>query len=213
MVSQHRYRASRCEHRAGRRAIEDSERVVDGKTSQTDSSTLRTIDNTIRNVEYSVHRAPVVPVERKPARAAASPENASFDLQSLYIDKRDNLNPRYTFENASSSGRSISSRTPRQRLSLIIRGLHTIRFSSIGRQGTAKRTLSRRSGIISRKSTRVKRCFTSRAKSSPLITLIPCARGTQIISRINTVNTTFLSWTTCSSSRTRRKRRKSCSPI
>jgi chromosomal replication initiator protein len=25
-------------------------------------------------------------------------DNASFDLQSLYIDKRDNLNPRYTFE-------------------------------------------------------------------------------------------------------------------
>ena len=61
-------------------------------------STLRTIDNTIRTVEYSIHRAPVAPVERKVPRTPTSPENASFDLQSLYIDKRDNLNPRYTFE-------------------------------------------------------------------------------------------------------------------
>lgn len=61
-------------------------------------STLRTIDNSIRNVEYSIHRVPVAPTERKSPRAQAPQENASFDLQSLYIDKRDNLNPRYTFE-------------------------------------------------------------------------------------------------------------------
>lgn len=57
---------------------------------------LRGLDNTIRTVEYVVHRTPPS-VERKPARAQPV-ENASFDLQSLYIDKRDNLNPRYTFE-------------------------------------------------------------------------------------------------------------------
>ena len=56
---------------------------------------LRSLDDTIRTVEYVVHRsAPVA--ERKPAKQPT--ENASFDLQSLYIDKRDNLNPRYTFE-------------------------------------------------------------------------------------------------------------------
>jgi chromosomal replication initiator protein len=57
---------------------------------------LRTLDNTVRAVEYTVHRAPPSP-ERKPARPPVA-ENASFDMQALYIDKRDNLNPRYTFE-------------------------------------------------------------------------------------------------------------------
>lgn len=57
---------------------------------------LRTLDNTVRAVEYTVHRS-VAPVERKPARPQTT-ENASFDLNALYIDKRDNLNPRYTFE-------------------------------------------------------------------------------------------------------------------
>jgi chromosomal replication initiator protein len=61
-------------------------------------STLRGIDNTIRTVEYNIHRAPLTTTERKPARTPETSENASFDLQSLYIDKRDNLNPRYTFD-------------------------------------------------------------------------------------------------------------------
>ncbi|HUO56187.1 MAG TPA: chromosomal replication initiator protein DnaA [Candidatus Paceibacterota bacterium] len=61
-------------------------------------STLRAIDNSIRNVEYSIHRVPVANVERKGPRTPVPQENASFDLQSLYIDKRDNLNPRYIFE-------------------------------------------------------------------------------------------------------------------
>ncbi len=56
---------------------------------------LRSLDDTIRTVEYVVHRSQPA-VERKPVKQPA--ENASFDLQSLYIDKRDNLNPRYTFE-------------------------------------------------------------------------------------------------------------------
>jgi chromosomal replication initiator protein len=56
---------------------------------------LRALDNTIRAVEYTVHRAPTA--ERRVPRTPPA-ENASFDMQSLYIDKRDNLNPRYTFE-------------------------------------------------------------------------------------------------------------------
>jgi chromosomal replication initiator protein len=59
--------------------------------------TLRSLDSGIRTVEYSVHRAPIAPPERKSPKAPVA-ENTSFDLQSLYIDKRDNLNPRYTFE-------------------------------------------------------------------------------------------------------------------
>ncbi len=58
---------------------------------------LRSLDNTIRTVEYVVHRS-APSAERKAPRAEKPQENASFDLQSLYIDKRDNLNPRYTFE-------------------------------------------------------------------------------------------------------------------
>lgn len=58
---------------------------------------LRTLDSTVRAVEYSVHRS-TLPVERKSDKAPQAPQNTSLDLQSLYIDKRDNLNPRYTFE-------------------------------------------------------------------------------------------------------------------
>jgi chromosomal replication initiator protein len=57
---------------------------------------LRSLDTTIRTVEYVVHRA--APVAERKAMKPQATENASFDLQSLYIDKRDNLNPRYTFE-------------------------------------------------------------------------------------------------------------------
>ncbi len=57
---------------------------------------LRGLDSSIRTVEYAVHRT-ALPLEKRPVRAQAS-ENASLDLQALYIDKRDNLNPRYTFE-------------------------------------------------------------------------------------------------------------------
>ena len=57
---------------------------------------LRSLDTSIRTVEYVVHRAAPAP-ERKPGRVQPT-ENAAFDLEALYIDKRDNLNPRYTFE-------------------------------------------------------------------------------------------------------------------
>ncbi len=59
--------------------------------------TLRGLDGSIRTVEYVIHRSVNPGPERKPVKAAV-PENTSLDLQSLYIDKRDNLNPRYTFE-------------------------------------------------------------------------------------------------------------------
>ena len=58
---------------------------------------LRGLDNSIRTVEYAVHRSVAAPSERKLPRPQTQ-ENASLDLGSLYIDKRDNLNPRYTFE-------------------------------------------------------------------------------------------------------------------
>jgi len=57
---------------------------------------LRGLDTSIRNVEYVVHRTPP-PTERRATRPQPA-ENASLDLETLYIDKRDNLNPRYTFE-------------------------------------------------------------------------------------------------------------------
>jgi chromosomal replication initiator protein len=59
---------------------------------------LRGLDNSIRAVEYTVHRATPVAPERKLRTSQSQEGNASLDLQSLYIDKRDNLNPRYTFE-------------------------------------------------------------------------------------------------------------------
>src|SRR5205085_1776912 len=57
---------------------------------------LRSLDSNIRTVEYTVHRS-APSQERKQGRPQPQ-ENASIDLQALYIDKRDNLNPRYTFE-------------------------------------------------------------------------------------------------------------------
>jgi chromosomal replication initiator protein len=57
---------------------------------------LRGLDAGIRSVEYAVHRT-AIPASRAQAKPAPA-ENASLDLGSLYIDKRDNLNPRYTFD-------------------------------------------------------------------------------------------------------------------
>lgn len=58
--------------------------------------TLRGLDPGIRTIEYVVHRSMPAPEKRVERREV--PENASFDLNSFYIDKRDNLNPRFTFE-------------------------------------------------------------------------------------------------------------------
>ncbi len=58
---------------------------------------LRDQDPTIRTVEYTIHKSITPAADRKAPRQQVS-DNASLDLNSLYIDKRDNLNPRYTFE-------------------------------------------------------------------------------------------------------------------
>ena len=57
---------------------------------------LRGLDPAVRTVEYVVHRAASVE-PRKPGRTQPT-DNASLDLETLYIDKRDNLNPRFTFD-------------------------------------------------------------------------------------------------------------------
>jgi chromosomal replication initiator protein len=57
---------------------------------------LRSIDSSIRTVDYVIHR--VATQEPRKETRPQPPENAAIDIQSLYIDKRDNLNPRYTFE-------------------------------------------------------------------------------------------------------------------
>ncbi len=57
---------------------------------------LRGLDNGVRTVEYVVHRT--APTTERKAPRTQPVENTALDLQSLYIDKRDNLNPRYTFE-------------------------------------------------------------------------------------------------------------------
>lgn len=58
--------------------------------------TLRSLDNTIRSVEYVINRSAGEP--RRSERTQQSTQNTSLDLGQLYIDKRDNLNPRYTFD-------------------------------------------------------------------------------------------------------------------
>ncbi|HWP61655.1 MAG TPA: chromosomal replication initiator protein DnaA [Candidatus Paceibacterota bacterium] len=58
---------------------------------------LRGLDNSVRTVDYTVHRTPISTTERRAPRREEV-ENTSLDLSELYVDKRDNLNPRYTFE-------------------------------------------------------------------------------------------------------------------
>ncbi|MFZ2593852.1 MAG: chromosomal replication initiator protein DnaA [Minisyncoccia bacterium] len=56
---------------------------------------LRELDETVRNVEYTVAKVSAM----KKLVAEKSPQNnASLPIDQLYVDKRDNLNPRYTFE-------------------------------------------------------------------------------------------------------------------
>src|SRR3989344_1942877 len=55
---------------------------------------LRGLDTTVRTVEYVVHRSSTLNTDRKVSKIPVE-GNASLDLQSFYIDKRDNLNPRY----------------------------------------------------------------------------------------------------------------------
>lgn len=64
--------------------------------------TLRNLDPSIRAVEYTIHKSVSIPLsERKHSRSTSTPTQnttASLNLQSVYVDRRDNLNPRYTFD-------------------------------------------------------------------------------------------------------------------
>src|SRR3990167_3259865 len=57
---------------------------------------LRGLDANVRTIEYIVHRS--VPQEARKVVRSEPSENTALDLDTLYIDKRDNLNPRYTFD-------------------------------------------------------------------------------------------------------------------
>ncbi len=58
--------------------------------------TLRDLDNTVRSVDYIVHKnVRSTPRRESPSSAA---QNGTLEMPDIHIDKRDNLNPRYTFE-------------------------------------------------------------------------------------------------------------------
>jgi chromosomal replication initiator protein len=59
--------------------------------------TLRDIDPTIRSVDYIVHKN-IRTTAKKPEPFRQNQQSGTIEMQDLYIDKRDNLNPRYTFE-------------------------------------------------------------------------------------------------------------------
>jgi chromosomal replication initiator protein len=59
--------------------------------------TLRDIDRTVRAVEYVVHKNPRVQ-GRSSTHQKTPRYNTTIEMDGLYVDKRDNLNPRYTFE-------------------------------------------------------------------------------------------------------------------
>ena len=59
--------------------------------------TLRDLDPSLRGVEYVVHKNLRTPT-RTQIHIRPQQYNTTIELQDLYIDKRDNLNPRYTFE-------------------------------------------------------------------------------------------------------------------
>ena len=62
--------------------------------------TLRDLDESVRAVEYVVQkniRPPVVGKQQSPVEAIDE-VNRTLGLNDFYIDKRDNLNPRYTFD-------------------------------------------------------------------------------------------------------------------
>ena len=61
-------------------------------------SALRSMDPAVRAIEFVVHRVISSPIEIRKSGRTQSVDNVSMDLDNLYIDRRDNLNPRYTFE-------------------------------------------------------------------------------------------------------------------
>jgi chromosomal replication initiator protein len=58
--------------------------------------TLRELDHGVRNVEYTV--AKVTAMKKLAPEKPVQQGNAALPIDQLYVDKRDNLNPRYTFE-------------------------------------------------------------------------------------------------------------------
>lgn len=58
---------------------------------------LRSLDPSVRTIEYAIHKSITPVIDRKMSRQHIN-GNTSLDLTNLYIDKRDNLNPRYTFD-------------------------------------------------------------------------------------------------------------------
>lgn len=58
---------------------------------------LRDLDSSVRSVEYVVQRSARAQERRAQTRPNMQ-QSSTMALQELYIDKRDNLNPRYTFD-------------------------------------------------------------------------------------------------------------------
>ncbi len=59
--------------------------------------TLRDLDNSVRSVDYIVHKN-ARPSSKRPEPTPQHQTGGTLEMQELYIDKRDNLNPRYTFD-------------------------------------------------------------------------------------------------------------------
>jgi len=60
--------------------------------------TLRDLDTSVRTVEYVVQKSVRVSQRQSSPLQVEDVTNSSLGLQDFYIDKRDNLNPRYTFD-------------------------------------------------------------------------------------------------------------------
>ena len=65
------------------------------KFSKTILKTLRDIDNTIRSVEFMVSKVEKAKIKEK---KTINQNNNAFPLSDYYINKEDNLNPRYIFD-------------------------------------------------------------------------------------------------------------------
>jgi chromosomal replication initiator protein len=60
--------------------------------------TLRTLDENVRSVDYLVQRSTGIKQNTRRSEVTNT-QPQTLALNELYIDKRDNLNPRYTFDN------------------------------------------------------------------------------------------------------------------
>ncbi|MFT5359835.1 MAG: chromosomal replication initiator protein [Candidatus Paceibacteria bacterium] len=66
------------------------------KYTKTILKTVLMFDPSVRNIEFTISKTE--PKEDKKRSGLLSPYGGSLPLQNLYINKDDNLNPRYTFE-------------------------------------------------------------------------------------------------------------------